>query len=433
MRAPTATWRLTDCRFWAAFVLVLGALLIPPSAWGQEPAPASTAMDLMSSTGGSPPIVDADVTQAGCAGCGGGGGVLGLPPVGEPIGGGGCSACGAGRSPCVPNRKPCAPCDANSWLGRFGCCLYECICCVDPCYEPRWTAISDAAFFVESARPITQQRLRWDSASTVLVPDRSEWFWPRENVTILGGQPSVGKGPVIPTILVPAPNRPLKSAQLYFGEIKLNYNDLSVYTEIATNFLSFFIEVPYRSIDPELVAHAAGFGDMNLGTKSLLYDCEMLQLTYQFKTYLPVGNFIKGLGNGHITLEPSIILNVKCGPDAYVQSQIAEWIPLGGDPMYSGAVLHYHVSYNHVLCRPIADSPIIGTLEFSGYSFQDGAYTDPLTGPYQKSSGYTYATVGPGLRWVICDKIDFGVGSAISVSGYHWGNPTIRSEIRWRF
>ena len=36
--------------------------------------------------------------------------------------------------------------------------LYEALCCPDPCYEPRWLAVADAAFTCEAARPVTQQR-----------------------------------------------------------------------------------------------------------------------------------------------------------------------------------------------------------------------------------------------------------------------------------
>jgi hypothetical protein len=432
MTGPTVAWRhpgRTRCAAGVVFLLV--GLIAAPAVRGQQPAPVMTAMDLLTPAAASSEAQGTEVIPAGCASCGSGGGLLGPPPVGADTGGGGCSSCG--RSPCVPNHKPCCPCDQDTWLGRFGCCIYECICCPDPCYEPRWTAIADSAFFVESARPITQQRLRWDYASDMPIPDRSEYFWARENVPILFGSPSVGKGPQVPQILIPQIGQIPPVRQQYFGEIKLNYNELGMYTEVASKFLSFFVEIPYLSIDPELVPHAAGFTDMNLGTKSLMYDCELLQLTFQMKTYLPTGNFTKGLGNGHVTLEPSVILNVKCGPDSYVQSQIAEWVPLGGDAQYAGAILHYHVSYNHVLCRPVADTPIIGTLEFNGWSFQDGAYTDPFLGPYQQSSGNTYLSVGPGFRWFFCDKIDFGVGSAFALTKDNWGKIVLRSEIRWRF
>ena len=79
---------------------------------------------------------------------------------------------------------------------------------------------------------------------------------------------------------------------------------------------------------------------MTVGTKSLLFDCEMLQLSLQFLTYIPTGNFTKGLGVGHLSLEPSLLMSLKFTPRTYLQAQLAEWIPLGGDPTYAGAMLH---------------------------------------------------------------------------------------------
>jgi hypothetical protein len=42
-------------------------------------------------------------------------------------------------------------------------------------------------------------------------------------------------------------------------------------------------------------------------------------------------------------------------------------------------------------------------------------------------------SVGPGLRLYICDKIDFGVGTAFALTGDHWEEELIRGEFRWRF
>src|SRR5262249_49932089 len=140
------------------------------------------------------------------------------------------------------------------------------------------------------------------------------------------------------------------------------------------------VDIPYRSLDPEdpTYAHAAGFADMIIGTKALFFDCELLQMAFVFKTYIPVGNFTKGIGTAHVSLEPSLLMALKLTPDTYLQAQLAEWIPLGGDPNYSGAILHYHISLNQVLWRILPDVPLIGTLEFNGYSFQDGQFTDPV-------------------------------------------------------
>jgi len=317
---------------------------------------------------------------------------------------------GCGGLPCVPGQGPCYPCQANSRLGRFACNIYSAICCPDPCYDPRWNPVADASFFTESARPVTQQRFRWDAGLNVVFPDRAEYFWAQDN--------GAGMGPP------PVPP--------WLGERSVTYHDLSLYTETAVDRFSFFVEVPYRSVFPLDDPHAASFGDMNLGTKSLVFDCELLQISLMFRTYIPVGNPTTGTGTGHVSLEPSLVFGLKLSPISYLQAQVAEWIPIGGDEFYQGSLLNVRMSYNRVLFTPMPNVPIIGTLEMFSYSFQAGSYTDPVLGT-QSANGATYVSVGPGLRTVVCDKIDFGVGAAFSLTSDHFAEQLIRSEFRYRF
>src|SRR5262245_54523663 len=87
---------------------------------------------------------DNSVQQAGCKSCGGGS-LIG----GSSVGFGDLGGCGCGVG-CVPGRKPCSPCEGTTIVGRFLCGLYECICCPDPCYDPHWLAVADAAFFTDA-------------------------------------------------------------------------------------------------------------------------------------------------------------------------------------------------------------------------------------------------------------------------------------------
>lgn len=352
-----------------------------------------------------------------CADCGSGrlGLQLGVPP------GEGCVGCGGPRPPCVPGQRPgcgaCGPhCAASAWLGdhpagRFFDCLYECICCPDPCYYPQWCPIADAAFYAAAPRPIAHMKIRWDSAFQIDLPDRAEFFWARQD--------GRGKGP-----------RPLNGNLVASARVK--YNDLTLYTEAGTGVVAAIVEMPYRSMDPDNYGHTAGFGDIKVGVKTLLFDCEMLQIAMQFLTYTPSGIASKGLGTGHVSLEPSLLFGVRLGPDTYLQHQLSEWIPLGGDPDYSGAVLHTHTSLNQVLLRLLPEVPLIGTMELNTWSFQDGAYTDPVLG-FQRAGGFTYLSTGPGLRLFICDKVDFGFHFALAVRDPHFAAQQYRTEFRYRF
>jgi hypothetical protein len=400
------------------------------SAKGMEPADKVVVADKRVPTADSV-MPTGDIQQVGCSTCGSG--LMG-GSGGAAYGGGGCGSgdCAAG---CYPGRKPC-DCSGifgDTAFGRAVGGLYECICCPDPCYEPQYVPAADAAFFVDGARPVTQMRLRVDAAWELKNPDRAEFFWPRDRTNPQQVGPagpcartgSIGKGPG-------------------FIASSVNYQDISLYSEAAAGNFGMFVEMPYRHIDPETGAissqaacPASGFADMNLGTKALLLDCDLLQLTFQFKTFLPTGDFLKGLGTAHVSLEPSFLWAVKLTPDSYVQGQLSYWIPIAGDDLYQADIFHTHMSYNHVLWRPCCGIQLVGTLEVNEWSVMGGAYTVPdflIAGkPVAASGTATMLSAGPGARLYICDKIDIGVGSAFSITGPRWAEDLVRAEFRWRF
>ncbi len=286
----------------------------------------------------------------------------GLPPptVAAPVSAAaGCASCGGCDGQCVPGRfEDCCGCNSTTVFGRILGGVYQELCCPDACYQGKWIPVANAAFFVEGTRPVTTTRFRWEYANNFTLPDRSEFFWAKS-----GG--NGGKGP----------------KQV---ETRLNYSQLSMYQEIATGGFSAFIDLPYLAVDPLVNPYAAGFGDMKIGTKSLVFDRDLFQLGFMMQTTIPMGNFTVGLGTGHVSLEPTLLSAVKLTPDTYLQTQLSEWIPLGGDPDYMGSILHYHFSLNHVLYRPVHNVELIGTAEFTGYSFQAGQFTDPVLGQGQR-------------------------------------------------
>src|SRR5262249_20920339 len=110
---------------------------------------------------------------------------------------------------------------------------------------------------------------------------------------------------------------------------------------------------------------------------------------------------------------------------------------------YQSNVFHAHMSLNHLLWTIMPGVQLIGTAELNEWSFLQGAYTspdflmpDPRNGtltPVSVSATATMLSVGPGIRLVVCDKIDFGVGTAFALTGDHLAEETIRAEFRWRF
>ncbi|WP_145250230.1 hypothetical protein [Aeoliella mucimassa] len=317
-----------------------------------------------------------------------------------------CNCCG---SQCGQSSHFCNECQDMGRYGRFLRSIYRGICCPDACYEPCWTPLADSAFFTNSVRPVNQQRFRWDFAEDMRNPDRSEYFWARADGSGLGPTPVTDS---------------------WFRG--LDYDELSHTIEAAHGPIGIWFEYTYRALDTD-TGHFAGFGDMSIGTKTLLFDTELVQIASQFRTYIPQGSSREGLGTGHTSLEPSLIAGLKLSPKSYLQAEVAEWIPLGGDSVYAGALLRYGFAYNRTIFQPHPSIPIISTSEITGWHFQDGQFTDSSSGDMRPSSGGDYVHGSTGLRLFICDRVDFGTSASMPLTGGSWSETWLRTELRVRF
>jgi hypothetical protein len=409
----TAAFCLAVCG-WASTVQAAPAPTAPP-----PPAPVPAVGAGLFATGVA---TDGAVVPASCASCSSG--VLGLPAPeasSECSSCGGCSGCGTNG--CVPGRAPCdCCCDAVDGPGRFLCGIYQCICCPDPCYEPHWNALADASFFQTGGpRPITQTRLRFEDAFHMPFPDKSEFFWARAD----GNAAAKGPKQVVPAIV---------------DSNKINDRELHMYTEAATGSFGAWVDMAYRNVSADQYQGASGFSDLTIGTKSLLLDCELLQFAFEFNTMVPTGNFLKGLGTGHVSLEPGVLLALKLAPETYLQSELAYRFPLGGDQAFEGPVFHYHLSLNQRLWHCGNGVQLIGTAELNGWEFCGGQFTGPgnttaanVDLAVSGSPAADVLNMGPGLRLVLCDKVDFGVAGYFNVTSGSIANEFFQFDFRWRF
>ncbi len=349
---------------------------------------------------------DGQVAQAGCATCGGFHNLGDGSALHESLG------CAGGT--CIPGRKPCYPPnnECDTVVGAFLQNLYECLCCPDPCYQPQWVPAANASFFADYARPRTVTRLRYDNLESMTRPDRNQ-FW-------IQGVTAMTKN-----------TRPVTDPRARLQQV-------SIYQEAAGERGSFFIEMPYRQINQSYAPTQAGFSDLNFGMKSLMFDCELLQVSFQFRTFTPTGNGMLNLGTGHFSLDPSLLASLKLGPSTYMQGQIGNWIPLLGNQSLAGGVFYTLMSLNQVLWYATPDSPLIATLEMDIWSFENGGYTAAIA-PGQKSvyvekgGGVSYFNIGPGLRQSICNRFDIGGALTWSTNTAHWAQPWFRLEARFLF
>lgn len=363
-------------------------------------------------------LIDPGVAKVGCTRCG---------QLGDP-GDLNFGYCATGR--CTPGRAMCYPYTGDSFFQRVSSLVYQCLSCPDPCYEPSWKPLANAGFMLDSPRPQTMFRLKYDRWSNITTPDRGGFFWAGANGQSTGPKPlrlaSSGTKGIKPP--VPQP-------------IFTNINDGTYSMEAgAGGKMAFFLNFPYRLVGTnDTYSGGAGFGDMSLGTKSVIIDSELLLLTFQFKTYMPIGNATNGTGLGVVRLEPSLIWSTKLSETTYFQGQLGEWVPLGGSN-YFGSVLLSKFSLNHQLVEIIPNVPLIGVLEVDGWTFQNGRYTQlfytqdkQISALSRPANTQSYWNIGPGARVAFGNKADLGMGLLFGMGSQSWGNPIVTVDFRWMY
>lgn len=296
----------------------------------------------------------------------------------------------------------------KSFRSRLYSAMTEALCGCDECYDPQWNLVESASFWVDSARPQNRTRFRWDYGGDMILPDRAEYFWARVG----------GRGPAA------------QPGSLTVNS--LDYHEMSMYTEIAHGNFSAFVITPYRSLYMNEAGHSAGFADLHIGTKSLLHDTPMLQLAFQMTTTVPSANSRSGLGTGHVSLEPALLMALALTERDSMQAQVTQWIPLGGDPDYEGALLRWGVAWNRIVWQRDQDNLATMNLDLVGWSFQDGAYTDPALGK-QRANDETYLYLGPGARWLMGGRFEFGVGGIFALSDRHFAQHIMRTDFTVRY
>jgi hypothetical protein len=374
-------------------------------------APAQTASSAEASPNNNSRVdrsrEDEQVQQTSCAACGGFHSNADGPALHDLMN------CADGG--CIPGRAACnGPShESDSVLGAIMNNLYQCLCCPDPCYEPRWEPAANASFFADYARPRTVTRIRYDNLENLVRPDRNT-FW----------------------LMQVTPTRTNNTKAI--TDLRARLQEVYIYQEAASARGSFFIEYGYRQLNTNYMPTQAGFSDLDFGIKSLFFDCELLQLTFQFRTYAPTGNAMLGLGTGHFSLDPSILATLKVGPETYIQGQFGNWIPIGTTSSVAGGMFYAFTSLNQVLWYPRPDSPLIGTLEMDAWAFENGGYTAAIlpggkAQTVEKGGGVSYFNIGPGLRQSICNRVDFGGAITWATSSVHFAQPWFRFEMRFLF
>ncbi|MBL8851516.1 MAG: hypothetical protein JNG89_17665 [Planctomycetaceae bacterium] len=260
-------------------------------------------------------------------------------------------------------------------------------------------------FEIDASQPFNNVRVRYDSVYGLPFPDRALWFWAKS-----------GNGP-------PAA-----------GEV-VNYQDFRVYSEIGGKSASAIVEYPLRSLDPEINGNTTGFGDMVVGNKAVIVDGRYWQITQVFRTYVNSGNVKKGLGNGHVSLEPGVLARYKWTDSTYLHGELKFWFPVGADPNFGGQILRTGFGISTIGYETDTFAAIHSS-EIVFYNFVGGRKTVFPVGS-RSVDGEVCATWLFGERFVLGPAGDLGLFEVGVNGGFgmgdSWIDGMVRFELRWSY
>jgi hypothetical protein len=213
----------------------------------------------------------------------------------------------------------------------------------------------------------------------------------------------------------------------------VDYQDFALYAEsVVAERFSIFGELPIRVIDPEVQENTAGLGDSNVGVKYAVSDWLDWATTLQLRVYIPSGAETRGLGNGHASLEPGVLIYRELTDRIVVEGELKDWIATGGSDGFAGNVLRYGAggSYNF---REIDELPLRAVVEFVGWTVLDGKSAvspTPTETFIRDAAGDTIVNVKAGMRWWLTESLDLYVGYGRALTGQTWYDDVFRFELR---
>lgn len=215
-------------------------------------------------------------------------------------------------------------------------------------------------------------------------------------------------------------------------ERSIDAQDISCYFEAAAGQrLSGFLDVPWRLINPEVNANAAGFSDLQAGFKyAFLYE-EDLVATFQLRTYLPTGDAHRGLGTRHVSIEPGLLVYAPLIEGLAAVGELRWWAPVGGTD-FAGNICRYGLGLQYQLGEAggVRLTPVA---EFVGWTAVSGKVSgvSPDGVPFvEGAAGQTVINAKLGTRVGIGEHVDVYAGYGRALTGNRWYEDTFRLELR---
>lgn len=282
-------------------------------------------------------------------------------------------------------------------------------------------AVSDGPGYIDYAVVRNFFRIRFDAAYNDRFADRAEFIYPQCGC-FNGLTPP-------PSPLAKGPPKP---------ESRVDYQDLTPYVELVLlPGLSGFIETPVRFLNPEQNDNAAGFSDIITGFKYALVAHDDTYLTFQFKIYAPTGDPHQGLGTGHASLEPGLLLYQRWTDRLSLYGELRDWIPLsdanfaGHD--FAGNVFRYGIGFGYDLLN--SDSccqtrRLAAITELVGWSVLGGQESNQTN--VFDATGDSILNAKVGLRYTM-NEHSFYLGYGHALTSQAWYEDIMRLEYRLAF
>ncbi len=162
--------------------------------------------------------------------------------------------------------------------------------------------------------------LRIRSNRGLTSPDRLEYIWSRN-----------GKGPG--------------------PESRVDWIDTMFRTELGNEKAALISEIGMRALNPEINPNTVGFADMLVGAKAMIYNGKCTKISSIFLTHINTGPADRGLGTGHFSLEPGLLMRHQWSDKTYLHGEVKYRIPIAATANFAGRCANFGMGDQHNLER----------------------------------------------------------------------------------
>jgi hypothetical protein len=309
-------------------------------------------------------------------------------------------------------------------------------------------------------------RLRFDAGFDMNHPDRAEFFYAEWHEMSMHAH-AINKDGVFQGFLF---DPKAQHGPIQFPN-RLDYQEISPYLEFAyNNRLSAFIEVPVRFVHfrdikedpdgeafpneeegPSSKSNTSGLSDIQVGIKAALIADHDRYVTFQFRTYIPTGDTFQGLGTGHVSVEPGLLVYQRLTDRLVFQGEFEDWNAIDG-ARFSGNLLIYGVGLGYDVYQgcnlrvsPVVE--VVGWTVLTGMESFFGPVAVPANPPaglvpgaglptthgIRDQAGDTIVNAKVGVRTYFGEHNDLYVGFGQSLTGERWYREIARVEYRFAY